>query len=142
MESEGDWIARSVSRAVMETSFSYWLVRRKFAPVGAEGATKALSLVDTIREMQKSGIAVHGIEIGLDRAQPVAPHGANRNWAMVLGNEDVGLSSETAAVCDKICYIPQAHGDSLNVGHAAAIAMFELGRECPPEKHDGLAECA
>ena len=58
-----------------------------------------------------------------------------------LGNEDIGLSVDVRAACDDIVFIPQAHGDSLNVGHAAAIAMFELGRSSRTPEHDGLAEC-
>ena len=46
-----------------------------------------------------------------------------------------------AKTCDKIVFVPQAHGDSLNVGHAAAITMFELGREGPKVEHDGRAAC-
>jgi len=98
------------------------------------------SLVSTIRKLQQGGIRVYGIEIGED-AKAIAPHGANRNWAAVMGNEDVGLSSHVGSACDQMIYIPQAHGDSLNVGHAAAIAMFELGRETPTPDHDGLAAC-
>jgi tRNA(Leu) C34 or U34 (ribose-2'-O)-methylase TrmL len=38
-------------------------------------------------------------------------------------------------------YIPQTHGDSLNVGHAVAIAMFESGRQRPARKYGGLGTC-
>jgi len=99
------------------------------------------NLKETIGEIQKqSGIAVYGVEIG-DNAVPVTPHGPNNNWAAVMGNEDAGLNPEIAKACDKIVFVPQAHGDSLNVGHAAAITMFELGREGPKIEHDGKAAC-
>jgi tRNA G18 (ribose-2'-O)-methylase SpoU len=99
------------------------------------------ALKATIQEIQKEGIRVYGIEIG-DNALPISPHkDGNKRWAIVMGNEDLGLSSQVAHACDEIVFIPQAHGDSLNVGHAAAIAMFELGRSWVEVKHDGLAAC-
>ena len=99
------------------------------------------SLVSTIQDIRKGGIAVFGIEIG-EQAKPISPYpGGDRKWAMVMGNEDVGLSSQVADACDQIVFIPQGSGDSLNVGHAAAIAMFELGRAGPKVEHDGLAAC-
>ena len=99
------------------------------------------NLETTIRDVTNSGCRVYGIEIGPDSV-PVAPHGADRNWAMVLGNEDEGLSPLVQQSCDQIVHIPQAHGDSLNVGHAGSIAMFELGRECTTAEHDGRGKCS
>jgi len=101
---------------------------------------KAECLADTIRVIQESGITVYGVEIG-ENAKPIAPHGSDRNWAAVMGNEDLGLTTTVGDACDRIVLIPQAHGDSLNVGHAAAITMFELGREAPIPVHDGRAAC-
>lgn len=100
------------------------------------------SLRSTIQQIQGGGITVYGVEIG-DTAVPVRPHDGpdRRNWAAVLGNEDTGLSVEVAAACDTIVFVPQAHGDSLNVGHAAAITIFELGRHGPIPEHDGCAAC-
>ena len=100
----------------------------------------AESLASTIQKLQAGGIHVYGVEIG-ERANPVTPHGPNRNWAAAMGNEDAGLSEQVASACDRIVFVPQAHGDSLNVAHAAAITMFELGRECPIPQHDGRAAC-
>lgn len=47
--------------------------------------------------------------------------------ALILGNEDRGLSEETLAGCDHIVKIPMAEGvDSLNVAAASAVAFWEL----------------
>lgn len=97
---------------------------------------------------QEHGICVYGIEIN-ERAVPLQHHTDNDgnndgNWAMVMGNEDAGLAAEIETVCDKILFIPQAHGDSLNVGHAAAIAMYALGKKSPLQPtvcHDGRGAC-
>ena len=95
------------------------------------------SIIDTIR---KAGITIYGIEID-PKAKPVSPHGSDRNWAAILGNEDAGMMDETRKSCDTLVFVPQAHGDSMNVGHAAAITLFELGRNGPTPNHDGLAQC-
>jgi tRNA G18 (ribose-2'-O)-methylase SpoU/glycosyltransferase involved in cell wall biosynthesis len=102
---------------------------------------KSCDLLSTIRHIQMGGVKVYGVEIG-PNSIPVQPHGSNKNWAAVMGNEDVGLNQEIASECDNVVFVPQAHGDSLNVGHAAAITMFELGRDCPAPKHDGRAACS
>eukprot|EP00980_Cylindrotheca_fusiformis_P029975 scaffold24130_cov142-Cylindrotheca_fusiformis.AAC.5 len=101
---------------------------------------KSSDLVSTIQQIQLGSVQVYGVEIG-PTSIPVHPHGSDRRWAAVLGNEDAGLNQDIAAACDKIVFVPQAHGDSLNVGHAAAITMFELGRNCPAPEHDGRAAC-
>jgi tRNA G18 (ribose-2'-O)-methylase SpoU len=47
--------------------------------------------------------------------------------AVMLGSEASGLSAEAVAVADDRVRIPQASGmDSLNVGHAAAIALHHF----------------
>ena len=101
---------------------------------------KADSLDATLATMRSAGIKIYGIEIGSD-AKPVSPHGKDRRWAAVLGNEDTGLSDRTRKVCDCLMFVPQAHGDSLNVGHAAAITIFELSRLNTRPEHDGKAAC-
>ncbi len=46
--------------------------------------------------------------------------------------------------CDELIYIPQASGDSMNVGHAAAIVLFELSKGTGGGRvvHDGRGACA
>lgn len=46
-----------------------------------------------------------------------------RRWALVVGAEGPGLRAETMARCTRV-RIPMHHGvDSLNVGHAVAVAL-------------------
>ncbi|MEZ5099727.1 MAG: RNA methyltransferase [Thermoleophilia bacterium] len=55
--------------------------------------------------------------------------GPEERLALVLGTEGPGLSPAARAACDLAVRIPQRRGvDSLNVGHAAAIAFARLGR--------------
>lgn len=133
------WAALKDSRAA-RCSMGTMYYHRYFQAGQSSNTGEAEALVDVIRKIRNGGICVYGIEIG-DEAKPVGPHGKDLNWAAVMGNEDLGLSTQVAHSCDRIVFIPQATGDSLNVGHAAAIAMFELGRDGPKVEHDGLAAC-
>ena len=52
---------------------------------------------------------------------------APEKLALVLGAEGDGLTDEAIAAADTVLQIPMAHGiDSLNVGAAAAVAMWAL----------------
>ena len=51
--------------------------------------------------------------------------------AIVVGNENTGLSVETQASCTELVRIPMASGQSsLNVGVAAGVLLYELARQC------------
>ena len=50
--------------------------------------------------------------------------------AVVVGNENTGLSTETRASCTELVRIPMASGQSsLNVGVAAGVLLYELARQ-------------
>ena len=50
--------------------------------------------------------------------------------AIVVGNENTGLSVETRASCTELVRIPMASGQSsLNVGVAAGVLLYELARQ-------------
>jgi tRNA G18 (ribose-2'-O)-methylase SpoU len=49
---------------------------------------------------------------------------------LVLGSEGHGLSPAVLAVCDEAAAIPMARNvDSLNVGNAAAVFLYEASRQ-------------
>ena len=52
----------------------------------------------------------------------------DRNWVLVLGNEEKGLRSEVTKNCDYLVKIPGSHGgvDSLNVSVAAGVCIHAL----------------
>ena len=61
--------------------------------------------------------------------EPAAIAAAGRPVTLVLGNEGWGLPADVAAACDERVVVPMAGGvDSLNVGAAGAILMWELFR--------------
>ena len=85
---------------------------REIAPlyevVGASVSERALRL-------ERSGLSGAGRE---PRTKPVA---------LVLGNEEMGLSSEVAGACTRLVTIPgSGRVESLNVSVAAAILMWAL----------------
>ena len=56
----------------------------------------------------------------------------NSEWPFILimGNEGNGVRPEIAELADKKIYIPMSEGvESLNVGVAASILMYELSRK-------------
>ena len=69
-----------------------------------------------------------------DGAIPISDErlkGAER-LALVLGNEEHGLSPATIAACQYTAIIPMAHGvDSLNVAAASAVAFWETRPQVP-----------
>lgn len=53
-----------------------------------------------------------------------------QNVAFIVGSESHGLSNDILAQCDMVVYIPvPGPTRSLNVSHAAAVALFEWQRQ-------------
>jgi tRNA G18 (ribose-2'-O)-methylase SpoU len=48
---------------------------------------------------------------------------------MLFGNEGEGLPRHVVDECDLALRIPMAHGGSLNLGVAVAVALFEYRRQ-------------
>ena len=62
--------------------------------------------------------------------QPAGFSASGRYVSLVLGNEGFGLPDDVTAACDECIMIPMAGSvDSLNVGAAGAILMWELFRK-------------
>jgi RNA methyltransferase, TrmH family len=63
----------------------------------------------------------------LERGEPLARHRSDKPPALILGNEETGISSAALALCDDIVTIPgSGHVQSLNVAAAAAILLYAL----------------
>ena len=83
-------------------------------------------VLDKVRAagMQVLATALDG-EVSLDDAGPVLA----RPTAWVFGSEAHGLAAEVGAAADRRVLIPMAGGaESLNVGAAAAICLYETAR--------------
>lgn len=85
-------------------------------------------LADAIDAVKDAGYRLVGIELA-DGAVPLHEATLGPDVCLALGHEDRGLSPLTLAACDEVAYIPQlGKVGSLNVAHAAAIAIYEVRR--------------
>jgi len=103
-------------------------VRAARGAVGRLPIFRAADLPAWIGTLRAGGFRVlaataHG-DVGLYEADLAPP------VAIVVGNEETGISPETRAASTVRVVIPMAPGqDSLNVGVAAGVALFELTRQ-------------
>jgi tRNA G18 (ribose-2'-O)-methylase SpoU len=87
------------------------------------------TLVECLRQLRQHGV----------RCLAAHPHEDRRSlWqadfsgdcCIVFGSEGTGITSEVLAACDDCAAIPMAPGiDSLNVGAAAAVFLYEAIRQ-------------
>lgn len=118
------------------------IVQDRHAPpetgVLARAASGALETVPVVREVNLSralqllkdgGLWVVGLEA--DGQVTLAQSGLiGRRVALVLGAEGEGLRRLTREGCDELVRLPiRPAMESLNVSAAAAVALYELGRE-------------
>jgi tRNA G18 (ribose-2'-O)-methylase SpoU len=78
--------------------------------------------------LRAAGFQVLALELAEDALDVDDPSlHANERLALVLGTEGAGIRPETLATVDAAVMIPMDRAvSSLNVGAAAAIAMWEL----------------
>ena len=75
------------------------------------------------------GYRIVGVELA-SSSQPLHELDLTGDVALVLGNEDHGLSTDVLDACDAVGFIPQlGRVGSLNVAAAAAIAIYEARRQ-------------
>ena len=86
-------------------------------------------LVDVINELHSNDITVYGTDVnnGID-ARDLSDLDKT-SFALVMGNEGNGVRKEIKELCDKNLYINMNENvESLNVGVATSILLYELGR--------------
>ncbi|CAK9003690.1 23S rRNA (guanosine-2'-O-)-methyltransferase RlmB (23S rRNA (guanosine2251 2'-O)-methyltransferase) (23S rRNA Gm2251 2'-O-methyltransferase) [Durusdinium trenchii] len=85
-------------------------------------------MVEALKELRERGCHIYCAEDHF--AEAVKPHGPSgkRNWALIVGHEQLGVSKECIAMSDTCISVPSRQGESLNVAHAAAICLYELSR--------------
>jgi TrmH RNA methyltransferase len=98
----------------------------------AEGAMDAIEMSSVphiapfLKAMASAGYDVVG---AATRGGAASDPGVAGPWALVMGNEEHGLSPTVAAACTRLVTIAGAGKvESLNVSAAAAILIHELGR--------------
>jgi tRNA G18 (ribose-2'-O)-methylase SpoU len=103
-------------------------VRASMGTLFSIPALEKLHLVETIRTLRQNGfccIAAHpGASQNLYEFKP-----SSGPCCVVFGSEGFGISPALLEVCDESLSIPMAPGvDSLNVGSAAAVFLYEMSR--------------
>lgn len=86
-------------------------------------------LVSVIDELHNMGITVYGTDVnnGIDARELSSLDKVS--FALVMGNEGNGVRREVKELCDKNLYINMNENvESLNVGVATSILLYELGR--------------
>lgn len=86
-------------------------------------------LVDVINKLHDKNITVYGTDVnnGIDARELSSLD--KTSFALVMGNEGNGVRKEVKELCDKNLYINMNENvESLNVGVATSILLYELGR--------------
>lgn len=87
------------------------------------------SITDALKKLKADNFQIYGLELH-PSAKPIGSLRADKNTALVLGNEVSGLSDDSIKLCDELLYIPmKGIKESLNVSVAFGVAAFELTRD-------------
>ena len=80
-----------------------------------------------IKELKDAGFLTMALSLSDEAVAISEIAGASEKRALILGNEDQGISKEILLQCDKNVIIPMKNGvDSLNVAAASAVVFWEL----------------
>jgi tRNA G18 (ribose-2'-O)-methylase SpoU len=117
---------------VGETSSSPFLRRAVRSSMGAIfdiPVVETFSLIQTLHELQVRHVRCIAAHPHADqRTLPQAD--AKASCCLVFGSEGHGISPEVLAACNDSASIPMSGGvDSLNVGSAAAVFLYEVNRQ-------------
>jgi RNA methyltransferase, TrmH family len=98
----------------------------------AAGSSLRMPIVETsldalLNHVRVSDFRVLGADVHGTPVREVTPPG---RMLLVLGNEGAGLCDEVRTACDELVAVPiRGAAESLNVGVAAGILLYELTRE-------------
>jgi tRNA G18 (ribose-2'-O)-methylase SpoU len=117
---------------VSETCSSPWLRRAVRASMGTIydlPVVEPVSLATTLRDLRLAGVRCVAAHPHTDR-RTLAQAELRGDCCLVFGSEGNGLSKEVLAACDEAVLVPMSKGvDSLNVGAAAAVFLYEAARQ-------------
>ena len=86
-----------------------------------------MDLEEAIKEIKERGIKVYGTNVV--NGKEVNTISDKSSYALVMGNEGNGVKKHIQELCDENLYIPMNEScESLNVGVACSILLYELGR--------------
>ena len=122
--SSSPFLRRAV-RNSMGTIFQLPVLELK--PEPEEGVAR--NLADTLRELRARRIRCIAAHPHTEK-QSLSQTDLTGDCCIVFGSEGCGLSPEVLAACDEAVAVPMAAGvDSLNVGAAAAVFLYEAARQ-------------
>jgi tRNA G18 (ribose-2'-O)-methylase SpoU len=86
------------------------------------------ALLRTVGELRQSGVRVIAAHPG--EVRNLTQSDLTRDCCVMLGSEGYGISPAVLAACDEALAIPMPPTvDSLNVGSAAAVFLYEINRQ-------------
>jgi tRNA G18 (ribose-2'-O)-methylase SpoU len=86
-------------------------------------------LTDALGELRRAGIHIIAAYPHTDR-RTIADAALHGDCCIVFGSEGTGVAKDVLAACDEAVAIPMSNEvDSLNVGSAAAVFLYEAARQ-------------
>ena len=86
-------------------------------------------ITDTLTQLRAAGVRVIAAHPHADR-RTITDVNFRTDCCLVLGSEGAGISRDVLAVCDEAVAIPMSNEiDSLNVGSAASVFLYEAARQ-------------
>ncbi len=117
---------------VGETSASPFLrraVRNSMGAIFKLPVVQTPHLISTLRQLREAGVRVIAAHPHTD-GRTLHDVDFRQDCCVLFGNEGSGLAQETLAACDEAVAIPMSNEvDSLNVGTAAAVFLYEVARQ-------------
>lgn len=84
-------------------------------------------LQESLEKLKKDGYSVLGTKV--TNGKDIKSVEKKSSFAIIMGNEGKGMSSKLESLCDDFIYISMNENcESLNVGVAASILMYELDK--------------
>lgn len=88
-----------------------------------------MSGVEAVTKIRRAGIPVYGTSVTNGYDVRELAEDEKKKFALVMGNEGNGVREEVSSLCSKNLYISMNKKvESLNVGIATSILLYELGR--------------
>ena len=104
-------------------------VRNSMGTIFQLPVVTSANLIQSLNELRAHGIHCLAAHPHTDK-KLLSQTDLTRDCCVVFGSEGKGLSPAVLAACDEAVAIPMANGvDSLNVGAAAAVFLYEANRQ-------------
>ncbi len=101
--------------------------------------SRVVNLADALRRCQEAGFWIYGA--AAEGGEDLYTVEWSDSLVLVLGSEDKGLRPIVAKSCDVQVTIPLANSsESLNVGIAAAVTLFEINRSRRQTRNDSSSK--